>query len=146
VPTPGDFTPADEAILAEAYAIGDKARAAMREYALHQALADIWHVVAQANRYFAAEEPWVKRKSDPARMATVLYVTAELLRVVAIFVQPFMPAKMAELLDLLAVSADARGFDEATRDHRLTPEATLPTPAPIFPRYIEPEEPQRAQG
>jgi methionyl-tRNA synthetase len=146
VPTPGDLTPADEAILAEAYAIGDKARAAMREYALHQALADIWHVVAQANRYFAAEEPWVKRKSDPARMATVLYVTAELLRVVAIFVQPFMPAKMAELLDLLAVPADGRGFDKATQDHRCAAGVVLPPPAPIFPRYIEPEEPQRAQG
>jgi methionyl-tRNA synthetase len=122
VPTPDAFMAADETILAEAYAIGDKARAAMRDYALHQALAEIWHVVAQANRYFAAEEPWVKRKSDPARMATILYITAEVLRVVAIFVQPFMPAKMGELLDLLAIPADARSFDQARRQHRLAPE------------------------
>jgi methionyl-tRNA synthetase len=57
-----------------------------------------------------------------------------------------MPAKMAELLDLLAVPADARGFDKATQDHRLAAETALPAPAPIFPRYIEPEEPQRVQG
>jgi methionyl-tRNA synthetase len=146
VPTAGAFSAADEAILAEAYAIGDKGRAAMRDYALHLVLADIWHVVAQANRYFAAEEPWAKRKTDPARMATILYVTAEVLRIIAIFVQPFMPVKMAKLLDDLAVPADARNFDKATAERRLAADITLPTPAPIFPRYVEPEEPQRAQG
>jgi methionyl-tRNA synthetase len=146
VPPPGPFTPADEAILAEAYGIGEKARAAMRDCALHQALADIWHVVAQANRYFAAEEPWVKRKGDPARMATILYVTAEVVRVIAIFAQPFMPVKMGGLLDLLAVPAGARSFAHAVGDTRLTPGIALPAPVPIFPRYVEPEEGQRAQG
>jgi methionyl-tRNA synthetase len=146
VPAPGEFAAADEAIIAEAYAIGDKARAAMREYALHQALAEIWQVVAQANRYFAAEEPWVKRKSDPARMATILYVTAEVLRVVGIFVQPFMPMKIGELLDLLAVPADARNFDRATAQHRLAAATSLPAPAPVFPRYVEPEEGENAPG
>jgi methionyl-tRNA synthetase len=146
VPAPGALTAADEAILADAYAIGGKARAAMHDYALHQVLAEIWQVVGQANRYFAAEEPWAKRRSDPARMATILYVTAEVLRVIATFVQPFMPAKMGRLLDLLAVPAEARSFDKATPDHRLAAEIALPAPAPIFPRYMEPEEPQRAQG
>jgi len=146
VPTPGEFTAVDKAILAEAYAIGDKARGAMRDYALHQVLAEIWQVVAGANRYFAAEEPWAKRKSDPERMATILYVTAEVLRVVAIFVQPFMPAKMAQLLDLLAVPKDAHSFDRATRERPLASNAELPAPTPIFPRYVEPEEPARGQG
>ncbi|MEA2760028.1 MAG: methionyl-tRNA synthetase [Methylobacteriaceae bacterium] len=145
VPAPGEFTAADEAILLEAYAIGDKARAAMCDYALHQVLAEIWHVVARANRYFAAEEPWVKRKTDPTRMATILYVTAEVLRVIAIFVQPFMPVKMGQLLDLLAVPANVRRFAMATADHRLAADAALPAPAPIFPRYVEPEEPQQAR-
>ena len=143
-PAPAPLTAADEAILAQAYAIGDRARAAMRDYALHQVLADIWQVVAQANRYFAAEEPWAKRRSDPARMATILYVTAEVLRVLALFVQPFMPAKMGQLLDLLAVPGDARGFDRATADHRLAADTALPAPVPIFPRYVEPEAGERA--
>ncbi|MBV9393428.1 MAG: methionine--tRNA ligase [Methylobacteriaceae bacterium] len=146
VPVAGPSTPADEAILGEAYAIGDKARAAMKDFALHLVLAEIWQVVGQANRYFAAEEPWAKRKSDPARMATILCVTAEVLRVVGIFVQPFMPAKMGELLDLLAVRREARSFDKATAAHRLTVGAALPPPVPVFPRYVEPEEGQRAQG
>jgi methionyl-tRNA synthetase len=146
VPAPGALAPADEAILAEAYAIGAKARAAMKDFALHLVLAEIWQVVGQANRYFAAEEPWAKRKSDPTRMATILYVTAEVLRVVGIFVQPFMPAKMGELLDVLAIPRDARSFDKATAGHRLAVGAALPPPVPIFPRYVEPEDGQRAQA
>ena len=38
-------------------------------------------------------------------MGTVLYVTAEVIRQVAILVQPFMPASAAKLLDLLGGSA-----------------------------------------
>ncbi|GAC1332787.1 MAG: methionine--tRNA ligase [Beijerinckiaceae bacterium] len=142
VPTPSAFSQADEALLTQAYTIGDRARAAMGDFALHQVLAEIWQVVAQANRYFAGEEPWVKRKSDPARMATVLYVAAEVLRVVAIFVQPFMPAKMAALLDQLAVAPDDRSFDNALGAHRLVAETALPPPQPIFPRYIDPDQAQ----
>ena len=55
---------------------------------MHLILTEIWRVVSEANRYFASEEPWVKRKSDPARMQTILYVTAEVLRIVAIMAQP----------------------------------------------------------
>ena len=51
----------------------------------------VWSVVADANRYFAAQEPWALRKSDFARMETVLYVTAEVIRQVAILAQPAMP-------------------------------------------------------
>ncbi len=58
----------------------------MEDFALHTMLAEIWRVVGDANRYFASEEPWVKRKTDPERFATVLYVTAEVLRAVAIMV------------------------------------------------------------
>ena len=139
VPQWGDLTDADRAILDQAYALGPKVREAMKTFAIHSALADVWKVVADANRYFAGEEPWVKRKTDPARMATILGVTAELLRVVAIFAQPAMPGSMGKLLDLLAQPADARDFAQATAAHRLAAGTELPAPAPIFPRYVEPE-------
>jgi methionyl-tRNA synthetase len=59
VPAHGDFTDADRAILTEARALLEKSRAAMQDYALHTMLGEIWRVVAEANRYFASEEPWV---------------------------------------------------------------------------------------
>ena len=111
----------------------------MEGFALHTALAEIWAVVAEANRYFASQEPWVLRKSDPARMATVLYVTAEVLRTIGILALPFVPGSAAKLLDLLAVPAAERTLAAAGPLHRLKAGAALPAPAPIFPRYVEPE-------
>ncbi len=139
VPRPGDFTQADQDILWLADALPEKARAAMKDFAVHTTLAEIWAVVAEANRYFASQEPWVLRKSDPERMSTVLYVTAEVLRAVGILAQPFIPTAAAKLLDLLAVAPENRGLAVVGSEHRLQAGTSLPQPAPIFPRYVEAE-------
>jgi methionyl-tRNA synthetase len=137
VPNPGAFTPEDEAILAQVDALLGKSRKAMEDFAIHQVLNEVWAVVADANRYFAAQAPWVLRKTDPARMETVLYVTAELLRQMAILVQPAIPTAAGKLLDLLAVEPDARDFSRLGPAHRLVPGIALPAPVGIFPRYVE---------
>ena len=139
VPQPGPRAEADVAILAAAAELPGKARAAMKDFALHAILADIWKVVAEANRYFAGEEPWKLSKTDPARRDAVLYVTAEVLRRVAIMTQPFMPASMEKLLDILGVAKDARDFAHVGDAQALVGGADLPPPAPIFPRYVEAE-------
>src|SRR5215207_9665063 len=139
VPEPGPLNAPDEALLGAAYALPEKARGSMRDFALHTTLADIWTVVAETNRYFASQEPWVLRKQDPVRMGTVLWVTAEALRVIGILAQPFVPAASAKLLDLLGRPIDERRLANAKPAHRLEPGTNLPPPEPIFPRYVEPE-------
>jgi len=129
------LTADDEAILAAADALLPVCREAFDGQQIHVGLNAIWAVVADANRYFAKEEPWRLRKSDPARMATVLYVTAELIRQIAILSQPAMPGSSAKLLDLLAVPPDARSFAALGRAGRLTGGVVLPAPAGVFPRY-----------
>jgi methionyl-tRNA synthetase len=70
-------------------------------------------------------------------MQTILYVTAEILRIIAIMAQPFMPASMEMLLDLLNVPASERTFAHAEIAQGLVAGSSLPAPIPIFPRYIE---------
>ena len=70
-------------------------------------------------------------------MGTILYVTAEVVRQAAILVQAAMPESGAKLLDLLSVPATARGFDQLGEAGRLKPGTDLPTPTPVFPRYVE---------
>ena len=140
LPKPGAFSPADKAILAAADDMIGAAREHMKTQQLHQALNAVWAVVADANRYFAGEAPWALAKTDPAKQGTVLYVTAEVIRQVAILCQPFMPASAAKLLDLLAVPAGERQFDRLGKaDTRIAAGSALPAPAPVFPRYVEPE-------
>jgi len=143
-------TPAEEdlAMLARADALIGEARRHMQSFALHLYLGAVFEVVSEANRYFANAEPWKLAKSDPARMALVLYVTIETLRIAAILLQPAMPGSMGLALDLLGVPADARAFaalDAGERAgrldarHRLEPGRALPSPKPVFPRYVEAE-------
>jgi methionyl-tRNA synthetase len=145
LPEPGAFTPEDQTILAAADAMIDAAREHMKTQQLHQVLHVVWSVVADANRYFASEQPWAKAKTDPQRQGTILYVTAEILRQVGVLAQPFMPTASAKLLDLLAVGAGERGFDALAAGKRLLHGRALPAPQGIFPRYVEPEtdEPEK---
>jgi methionyl-tRNA synthetase len=110
----------------------------MGDFALHAILGAIFKVVGDANRYFAGQAPWVLRKTDPARMETVLWVSAEVLRVVGILAQPFIPATAGKLLDLLAVPAQRRMFAHADAANALVPGSALPEPTALVPRYVEP--------
>jgi len=136
LPEPGEFSDNDKAILAQADGMLELARTAMATQQIHQALNAVWAVVAEANRYFAGEAPWALAKTDPARQRTVLYVTAEVVRQVAILAQPVMPDSSAKMLDSLGVPAEARNF--AALATRIKAGTKLPAPTGIFPRYVEP--------
>jgi methionyl-tRNA synthetase len=139
----GPLEAADAAVLDHAYGLPQTARQLMRTYALHQIIQHIWDLVGMTNRYFATQQPWTLRTSDPARMSHVLAVTLESLRVTAIMAQPFIPESAARLLDLLGVSSLARGLKDAENSACAVPAGTiLPAPIGIFPRYIEPEAPE----
>ncbi len=140
VPEPGEFAEADRALLDAAYGLVEVTRTHMDGQQIHKALDAIWTVVADANRYFAGQEPWALKKTDPARMAMVLYVTAETIRAVAAMAQPFMPSSCGRLLDLLAVSSHARTFAHIGAEHALAANVELPAPQGVFPRYVAKEE------
>ncbi len=96
LPKPGAFSDTDKAILAQADGMIGLARTAMATQQIHQWLNAVWAVVAEANRYFAGEAPWALAKTDPIRQGTVLYVTAEVVRQIAILAQPVMPELRGE--------------------------------------------------
>ncbi|PRB72726.1 methionine--tRNA ligase [Arthrobacter sp. MYb213] len=136
VPTPGELLPADEQILAAASELLELNREAYARQDFSRALEAVWHVLGDTNAYFAEQEPWKLKKTDPARMETVLYVTIEIVRKVALLLQPVLPQTMTSMLDLLAVGqGTARNFENFAT--ALVPGTQLPAPAPVFPRYEE---------
>jgi methionyl-tRNA synthetase len=138
LPEPGAFSDNDNAILAQADGMLELARAAVSTQQIHQWLNAVWAVVAEANRYFAGEAPWALAKTDPPRQRTVLYVTAEVIRQIAILAQPVMPQASAKLLDSLGVPVDARDFAALGDVTRIKADTKLPAPVAVFPRYVEP--------
>jgi methionyl-tRNA synthetase len=138
LPEPGEFSANDKAILAEADGMLGLARSAMATQQIHQALNAVWAVVAEANRYFAGEAPWALAKTDPQRQRTVLYVTAEVVRQVAILAQPVMPESSAKMLDSLGIPEAIESRNFAALGTRIKAGTKLPAPTGIFPRYVEP--------
>ena len=75
-------------------------RKSMNKQMPNQAIASIFVIVSLTNRYFAEMQAWKLEKTEQGR---VLYITLDVLRRVAILLQPFMPNDMAKLLDYLGV-------------------------------------------
>jgi methionyl-tRNA synthetase len=147
VPEAGVWAAEDEALLASAHGLLAEVRASIDAQAPHAALSQIWRIVAEANGYVDRQAPWALRKSDPARMGTVLYVLAEVIRHLGIVMQPFTPSAAERLLDQLVVPADARSFADLGPAGALVPGTALPRPTGIFPRFVESEgEPAEARA
>jgi methionyl-tRNA synthetase len=68
-------------------------------------LGSIRNVIARANQYLVEKEPWKLAKDEARReeLASVLYAAAETLRIVAILIQPIMPAAAQRLWDQLGI-------------------------------------------
>lgn len=136
VPARGALSDEDMALLRAAANLLPTARAHMERFEIHNYLAAVFEVVSEANRYFASQEPWALKKTDPDRMATVLYVTIEVVRHAAILLQPVMPASTERLLDLLGVTKDHRSFEDIEA-HPLKAGVPLPAPQGVFPRHVD---------
>lgn len=135
VPVPGELSEADQQILAAAGALLEHSRTAYQKQDFHGALEKIWQVLGDTNAYFADQAPWQLKKTDFARMETVLYVTLEVVRIVALLIQPVVPDSAGRLLTALGQREDQRQFSDIAVP--LHPGIALPAPTPIFPRYEE---------
>jgi methionyl-tRNA synthetase len=132
VPEPDELTGDDDEILNAAAGLIDPVRDAMDRQAFNEALETIWTVVRSANAYVDRQAPWVLRKENPARMATVLYVLSDVIRMLALMMQPFTPHAAEEILDQLSVPDDQRDFDAFGPGHAPVPGEDLPKPEPVF--------------
>ncbi|MBL1079526.1 methionine--tRNA ligase [Nocardia sp. 2] len=139
VPTPGEFTTEDTALLERAGGLLEKVRAEFDQQQIHLGLEQLWLTLGETNRYFSAQAPWTLAKSgtpeDIAREGTILYVTMEVVRIVSLLVQPVIPASAGKILDLL----DQTDRTFAAVATPIAPGATLPEPQVVFPKYVAPK-------
>ena len=140
VPERGDLTEDDHEMVGAAHGLVERVRDALDRQLFHEALEAIWVVIRAANGYVDRQAPWALKKTDPARMATVLWVLAESVRNMAILTQAFMPDGSGRLLDLLSVPADARSLSACGMAGALKGGVALPAPQGVFPRFVESEE------
>lgn len=140
VPERGPLTDADTALIDEVTAALAAAQKAMDQQLIHEATGALIAALSSANNYFAGQEPWALKKTDPARMATVLYITADTVRRLAIPMLAFVPASANRLLDQLAVPPESRTLADAAKANSLLTGTELPVPQGVFARLEKPAE------
>lgn len=109
----------------------------MEKTEISKILENIINLSEEANIYIDSEAPWNLKKTDPAKMLEVLYAVLEILRYIAVMLQPFTPSAANKMLDQLGASKKERLFKHLSRDYALTSGAPILEPAIIFPRFHE---------
>jgi methionyl-tRNA synthetase len=145
VPIPGDFLPEDEELLAAARALREKAGTAIANQAISQYSQAMITMIKDANKYIDVMAPWALKKTDPERMATVLYVLMETIRYATILYQPLIPDSANKILDQLTVPQHERTFAHLD-SCPLKPGAPMEPPQSVFPRFEVPGEEKKEEA
>jgi methionyl-tRNA synthetase len=135
IPTPGTYAPDDLSLLKQVQVdLLPAVRAEMDRQRFDLAVEIIMRAVSAANTYIDAQAPWGLKKTDPARMNTVLYVLSETIRCLGLIMQPLTPDLAAKILDTVAAPPDARTFRYLSSDAALKPGTSINEPKGVFPR------------
>jgi methionyl-tRNA synthetase len=128
-------------------AIGEAMPAAYEELAFSRA-AEAWiQAVFACNAYIDEQAPWALKKTDAARMETVLATLYICIAILAVGIRPVIPTSADRLLDAMGVAPELRTFTGIV-SHWYSPLAEsdfrLSQPSPLFPRLELPEDEEEA--
>jgi methionyl-tRNA synthetase len=148
IPKPGALQPQDTAL-------GTKAQEAIGEV-LEQydklgfslALEEIWSLIAAADKYLTTEHPWSlgESEADQQRRATILWTTAEVLRIATALTHPVLPESTTKVWSLLGQSGQPGSIAlDGLRWGQLAPGTPLGKSQPLFPRIEKAEAIERME-
>ena len=110
IPPAGDpISDADRTLRDAAERLPARIESAMATFAFHRALEAIWELLDAGNRYIDSAKPWELAKRDPAALQRVLGHAAEALRIVGLFLSPFMPATSDKIWARLGIAGSPTG-------------------------------------
>jgi methionyl-tRNA synthetase len=91
IPEVGAVEPVDTAVLEASEAAFATVGGLIAQQRQRQAISEAMSVIADANKYLGETQPWKLKNTDPARMATVLGVAAQLVSDANTLLAPFLP-------------------------------------------------------
>jgi methionyl-tRNA synthetase len=112
----------------------------IEECKLQKALKDVLSISRLGNQYLNDKEPWKLLEKEPQTAANVLYIAVQLVKTLALTLEPFIPFTAEELRTLLNLPNDseAPSWDEATKP--LKPGHRINKAKPLFNKIDAKEE------
>jgi methionyl-tRNA synthetase len=95
----------------EILASGEAVASAMDRLAFQEALNLVWAAVRGLNESVDRERPWEKSKTDPARVADLLFDWVHGLRAISVWISPFMPEASRAMQEALGMKEVPAGWD-----------------------------------
>ncbi|OGW52578.1 MAG: methionine--tRNA ligase [Nitrospirae bacterium RIFCSPLOWO2_02_42_7] len=115
----------------------------MERLEYNKILSSVWEIIGSGNRYIDESAPWTLAKDEAkkGRLATVIYNSAELLRIISLYINPYMPDAAIEMWFQLGVKEDiiAGKLSDISQWGLLGPGTKINKGGVLFPR-IETKE------
>lgn len=137
IPAPGELTDLEQALQARAAKLPAQVEAHVDALQFSAALAEIWKLVGECNKYIDLTAPWIlaKKPEDRARLGTVLYHLLACARIVAVLIGPFMPRTPARIFAQIGVMDGlAQGWDTLQNFFAPMPGDKVQKGEALFPR------------
>jgi methionyl-tRNA synthetase len=141
VPDPKEgHGPADKELTSTAARVRADYMESMEGFAFHKALIAVWELVSLLNRYIVENQPWelAKKPETAGRLTRVIYNTLEGLRLLGVFLAPFMPGTSEQILSRIGAGAAATLGSTAAWGG-LSSGGPITVAAALFPR-VDPKE------
>lgn len=111
----------------------------INEMRIPEALAELWTLVDMCNKLIDTTAPWVLAKSDSKEdnnlLATVMYHLAESLRVIAVYLQAFLPDTAERMFEALGIMPKMLKDFESVKAFGAIPVGAQVVPSSaLFPR------------
>jgi methionyl-tRNA synthetase len=134
IPVADTEDPSDTELKNRANAMLGAFREKIEAYKLNFAIEDVLELVRATNRYIESNRPWdLAKNGNKARLGSVLYNSAESLRLVAALLSPVMPDKCQNIRRQLGIDGDSEAANALTWGV-LKPGVKIGKSETLFPR------------
>lgn len=137
IPLPSTLSNEDNKINEDLNNLVEKIDILFEKIELNKILNEIWDQISILNKYFSDQKPWELKSINIERMNTVLFVTVNNIRKIALMLMPFMPDSANKILDVLGVELNERSFNYIKNKTTKSIIKKIGNVTPIFPKIDE---------
>ena len=136
LPTEREAAEVDQELISMASGVRAIYEANMEKFAPQQAIAEVFKVIARANKYIDETAPWqlAKDEANRTRLATVMYNLLESIRIAAVLLTPVMPDSCQKIFTQIGAGEDVRSWESAANYGALAADVTVQKGETLFPR------------
>ncbi len=138
LPEPTDGATGVQELISEAEDLPEKVENHINNFRIGSVIDETMNLVRSTNRFFDNNAPWkMIKEGEKEKAGGVLYACAEVIRIIAIMLNPTMPTKTMEIFSVLGLTQKDMNNLDARTFYILTPGSKIKITKSIFPRIDE---------